>query len=147
MRQFSIPAVTLAVLFAAAPAFAQCRVDTERREEALVAVRLIDRALMRVGSARLTPYPTWEELANSAGLATLRGMGGEMGTVARKMRWGTARPLPGWVIHYVASRDAYAFSLTDTLDTCGFTYSSSDTGVVLEGQPVGGRRFGVVPVT
>jgi hypothetical protein len=146
MRLFCIPALTLVALFAAAPVFAQCRLDAERRDEMLLAVRLINRALMRVGPDRMRPYPTWQELANSPVVPTLRGMGGPMGDVARKMRWGAAQPLPGWDIHFVAAGDAYAFSLTDRRDACGPTFSSNDTGAIVEGQEVGGQRFGVVPL-
>jgi hypothetical protein len=147
MRFLRIPAFALAVVFAAAPALAQCRVDPQRREEALIAVRLIDRALMRVGGTRMAPYPSWEELANSPAIAVMRGSGGPLGEVARKMIWGADEPLPGWRIHYVTSGDAYALSLTDTLEGCGFTYHSNDTGVITEGLPITRRGPGIVPIT
>jgi hypothetical protein len=71
-----------------------------------------------------------------------------MGDVARRMQWGSEEPLPGWEIHHVTRDSAYAFSLTDTRDSCGFTYYSNDTGTVIEGHPVrGAGRGGIVPIT
>jgi hypothetical protein len=147
MRLFRAVALALALVCGATPALAQCRVDAARRDEALVAVRLIARALMRVGATRMAPYPRWEELAGSSAVAALRGMGGPAGEVARKIRWGAAEPLPGWQIHFVTSGDSYALSLTDTLESCGFSYYSNDTGVISEGQPITGRGPGIVPIT
>jgi hypothetical protein len=93
-------------------------------------------------------YQTWEELASSPSIATLRGMGGPMGDIARRMQWGTEEPLPGWQIHHVTRGSAYAFSLTDTRDPCGFTYYSNDSGTIIEGHPIrGSGRGGIVPIT
>jgi hypothetical protein len=150
--------VVVAALAWATPVMAQARPclhsglespdEARRRDEALAAVRMINSLLVRQsGSAPSTPYLTWEELANSARLAPLRGMGGPIGELARKIQWGTDMPLPGWVIHYVAGPDSYAFSLSDTNDPCGFTYSTNDTGVITEGQPIRRRGPGIVPIT
>jgi hypothetical protein len=79
-------------------------------------------------------------------LAQLRGMGGPLGELARRIRWGEAEPLPGWEIHYVSGATGFAFSLTDTRDPCRFTYSSNDTGVIVEGQPAESRRGGFTPL-
>ncbi len=103
-------------------------------------------------SARLptqpTRYQTWEQLAASTAIATLRGMGGRSGELARTIQWGTSEPLPGWRIRHVAAEDAYAFSLTDTRDPCGFTYYSDETGTIVEGHPTDlGRGGRLVPLT
>jgi hypothetical protein len=121
-----------------------------RREEALAAARMINNAMVRSGGLPNQPgrYPSWEEMAASPAVATLRGMGGPMGELARKIQWASSEPLPGWRIHHVTGEEAYAFSLIDTRDPCGFTYSSDESGIVVEGYPVGnGRRGGIVPIT
>ena len=159
MRLSQVSWMVMGLALYAGPALAQARqclhmglenpVEVRRREDALTAARLINTAM---GSARLpnqrTPYPTWEELATSPSIASLRGMGGPMGDLARRMQWGSAEPLPGWEIHHVTREDAYAFSLTDIRDPCGFTYYSNDTGTIIEGHPIrGGGRGGIVPIT
>jgi hypothetical protein len=122
--------------------------EAQRRDEAFLAMRLIDQALMQRSPFNRAPYPTWEELARSQAIAPLRGMGDRMGKIARKMRWGTDEPLPGWQIHYVAGPDAYAFSLTDVRDPCGFTYYANDTGTIVEGHQLRDSRRGrIVPIT
>jgi hypothetical protein len=122
--------------------------EVQRRDEALLAMRLIDQALLQRSPFSRAPYPTWEELAGSPAIPPLRGMGDQMGEVARKMRWGTDEPLPGWQIHYVAGRDGYAFSLTDVRDPCGFTYYANDTGAIAEGHQLRDSRRGrIVPIT
>jgi hypothetical protein len=125
-------------------------VEVRRRDEALDAARMINAVLGR--SVRLpsqpTRYQSWEELAASPAVGTLRGMGGPMGELARKIQWGSGEPLPGWRIHHVTGEESYAFSLTDVRDPCGFTYTSDESGVVIEGYPVEtGRPGGIVPVT
>jgi hypothetical protein len=123
--------------------------ERERREEALAAARLINNVMTdraRLSNNRST-YPTWEELAGSP-ITALPGLGGAMGELARKIRWGSPEPLPGWRIRHVNDEDGYAFSLTDTRDPCGFAYFSDETGTIVEGYPVGGaRRPGLVPIT
>ena len=124
--------------------------EVRRREDALTAARLINMAMER---GALLPnqqpaYQTWEELASSIAVASLRGMGGPLGDVARRMQWGRDEPLPGWEIHHVTREGAYAFSLTDARDPCGFTYYSNNTGTIVEGQTIrGNSRGGIVPVT
>jgi hypothetical protein len=120
-------------------------VQAQRREEARDAAHLINRVLRRNPTSR-APYPSWEDLANSPVLDSYRSMGGRLGDLARKIEWGTDDPLPGWRIHYVSEKDEYAFSLTDIRDPCRFTYSSNDTGTVIEGSPVGPNNFGIVPL-
>ena len=139
------------------PAFAQTRpprclhgemetqVQAQRRGEALDAADLINRVLDRQPPDM--PYPTWEELAKSPFIASLRGMASKRAELARKMGWGTEQPLPGWQIHYAAAQNSYAFSLTDMRDPCQFTFSSNDTGVVIEGLPADRRgQVRVVPL-
>jgi hypothetical protein len=125
--------------------------EIRRRDDALAAARLINNA-MRHAVRRLpnqrAEYQTWEELGASPAIATLRGMGGPMGELARRIQWGSSEPLPGWRIRHVTGGNAYAFSLTDTRDPCSFTYSSDETGTIVEGYPVDdGRRGGIMPVT
>jgi hypothetical protein len=146
------------VAFAAGPASAQVprapqclheesesAFQAQRREEALAGADLINRVLARksVGAA----YPAWDAVAKWAPLAEFRGISGKQGDLARKMAWGTDEPLPGWRIHYVAAPTAYAFSLADARDPCRLTFSSDETGVVVEGRPASTRSpFRVVPL-
>jgi hypothetical protein len=115
----------------------ETEVQAERRVEALDASDLVIRVLDR--NPRGTAYPSWEALAKSPRIASLRGMAGRPGDLARKMQWGGDQPLPGWRIHYVAAQDGYAFSLTDIRDPCQFTLASNDTGMVIEGTPADRR--------
>ena len=116
----------------------------ESREDALAAVRMINSLLAQAGSGS---YPEWEELGKIPPAAALMQQGGRAGDLARKIEWGSAFPLPNWRIHYIAEPGTYAFSLVDTADACGLTYSTNDTGVIAEGYPVGRRRGGIVPIT
>jgi hypothetical protein len=155
MRLSRVSWMVLGLALCAGPALAQARqclhmgletpAEVRRREDALTAAHLINMAMER--GTRL-PYPTWEELASSPTVASLRGMGGPQGDVARRVQWGSEEPLPGWEIHHVRRENAYAFSLTDTRDPCAFTYYSNNTGTIIEGYPVrGGGRGGIVPIT
>jgi hypothetical protein len=149
----------LGIAILAAPAHAQARAclhtglespgEVRRREEALAVARMID-SLM--GRPRLpnqaARYPTWDELATSTIVSTLRGMGGPTGELARKIHWGSSEPLPGWRMRHLATDDGYAFSLTDTRDPCGLAYYSDETGTIVEGHPVDrSRSGGIVPIT
>ena len=159
MRLSRISWMVLGLALCAGPALAQARqclhmgletpAEVRRREEALTVARLINLAMDR--GARLPnqqpAYQTWEELASSPTVESLRGMGGPSGDVARRMQWGSDEPLPGWEIHHVVRDGAYAFSLTDTRDPCGFTYFSNNTGTVVEGYPARGGRAGLMPIT
>ena len=123
----------------------ESRIQQQRREEAIDAADMINRALMRM--RRDTGYPTWEALAKSPWIASLLAMSGPVGDLARKMQWGTDQPLPGWSLHYVAAQDAYAFSLTDMRDPCQLTLATNNTGVVIEGRPADSRgQLRVVPL-
>ena len=112
----------------------ETQVQQRRREEAIDGADLINRILDR--GRRDTAYPTWEALAKSPRIAAQRGIAGRVGDLVRKMEWGTDQPLPGWLIHYVAAEDAYAFSLTDIRDPCQLTVASNDTGTIIAGRPV-----------
>ena len=160
MRLSRLSWMVLGVALCAQPALAQARAclhmgiespaEVRRREEALAAVRMINTAMGRGGRVPNQPveYPTWEELAASSPVATLRGMGGPLGELARKIEWGGDEPLPGWEIHHVSGPNAYAFSLTDLRDPCRFAYVADETGTIVEGHPInGGRRGGIVPIT
>jgi hypothetical protein len=116
-----------------------------RRQEAQAATELIVRVLDPLPNSTAV-YPTWEELATSTAVDRYRNFAGARGDLARKMRWGTDEPLPGWRIHYVASLEHYAFSLTDVRDACRLTYSANDTGEIIEGRVFNRRRIGIVPL-
>jgi hypothetical protein len=151
--------MVLGLVLCAGPALAQARqclhmglenpVEVRRREDALAAARLINMAMERGGRLpnQQPVYQTWEELASSTTVASLRGMGGPLGDVARRMAWGSDEPLSGWEIHHVTRQGAYAFSLTDIRDPCGFTYYSNNTGPIIEGYPVSGGRARLMPIT
>jgi hypothetical protein len=156
MRVFRIALLILAACTTSAPAEAQAqlgcrhegpetRAARQGREEALAAMRMINSLLVMRAPGQ--PFPSWEELANSPQLPALRSDGGRTGELARTIQWGAAEPLAGWPIHYVATADRYAFSLTDRADPCRFTYSTDDSGVIIEGYPITQRRFGVMPIT
>jgi len=126
---------------------------TERRTESLRAVRMFNSAavaergsplLPRLPRRPQPPYPAWSDLATSGMVGTWRTDGGPTGDLARKIRWGDDEPLPGWQIHWIANADGYAFTLTDMRDRCGFSYSSDERGVIVQGislQP----RYSVIP--
>ena len=158
--RLSVSWMVFGLVLCAGPAVAQTRPclhmglespsEVRRREDALAAARLINAAIGR--TARLPnqqpDYPTWEELGSSTSVATLRGMGGPMGELARKIQWGTGEPLPRWEIHHVTGDGAYAFSLTDTRDPCRFTYYSNETGMIIEGHALrDSGPGGIVPIT
>ena len=110
----------------------ETQVQQQRREDAVDSADLINRILNR--RPRATAYPTWEELAKSPMVTSLRSVSGRSGDLARRMQWGGDQPLPGWRIHYVAAETAYALSLTDLRDPCQFTVATNDTGLVIEGR-------------
>jgi hypothetical protein len=122
---------------------AETMAERARRTEALQAVRLVNTAITPPIGRFRAGYPSWEELATLVG--TLRTDGGPMGELARKIRWGTSEPLPGWNIHYVAAADAYAFSMRDMTDPCGFSYVSDDRRVIVQGETIEPRTR-VIPV-
>jgi len=125
----------------------------QRRDEAFRAVRMFNSAALAGRGAPLlpqlprrteAPYPGWSDLATSGSVAMWRADGGPTGELARKIRWGEQEPLPGWEIHWVANAEGYAFTLTDVRDRCGFSFSSDERGVILQGvtlQP----RYSVLP--
>jgi hypothetical protein len=119
--------------------------ETERREEALESVRLIDRALQMRPPFSRGPFPSWQELAMSPAVMRLRAIPGRQGEIARAIRWGSEEPLPGWGIHYIAAPNGYAFSLTDSRDACKFTFYANDEGLIIGGLDVHGRS-GLIPL-
>ena len=111
--------------------------DYQRRVDAFRAMRLIDDLLVDAvfpGVPR-GPVPTWQGLSRSSKLPYLRGMGGPLGDLARKIDWASSEPLPGWAIEYNVTDKGVLFSLTDTLDPCRFKYSSDDPRVLPPRQP------------
>ena len=81
----------------------------------------------------------------------------DVNDVPEGMKWGSGEPLPGWRIDWVLKRPSvippysllgpsgmsYLFSLTDSLDPCSFTYSSTDPDVKEQPKP---PTYGVVPL-
>jgi hypothetical protein len=147
--------VVLAVGLWMEPAFAQPRprclhgesetdMQAQRRIDALDAADLINRLLEvwpRGG------YPTWDSFGDSPRVDAYRGMAGKRADLVRKIAWGSDEPLPGWRIHYVATEDSYAFSLTDSRDPCQLTFTSNEGGVVIEGRPANRRgQVAVIPL-
>jgi hypothetical protein len=145
------------VVVSMVPALAQTRVprclhgenetdvQAQRRLEALDTADLINRMIDR--RPRESAYPTWEALGQSPMVASYRGMAGARGDLARKIDWGTDQPLPGWRVHYVAAADGYAFSLSDLRDPCELTFTSNDSGTVIQGRPADrSGRIRVVPL-
>jgi hypothetical protein len=125
---------------------------TDRRSEALRAVRMFNTAAAAERGALVVPslprtgsYPTWEKLAGSTVIGTWKTDGGPTGDVARKIRWGADQPLPGWRMHWIASDQGYAFTLTDVRDRCGFSYSSDERGAIVQGLAIDGAAR-VLPV-
>jgi hypothetical protein len=110
---------------------AETAAEAERRSEALRAMRLIARAIvMATGDSRPARFPSWEALASSPAVETLKQGSGAAAELARKMAWGTTEPLPGWRVSYVATLLDVRFALADERDPCGFTYSSADPQVI-----------------
>jgi hypothetical protein len=85
------------------------------------------------------PYRTWETLGSAPIIGIWKGDGGPTGELARKIQWGSDEPLPGWRIHWVSEPTHYAFSFTDTRDPCGFTYTSDENGIVVQGLALDGN--------
>jgi hypothetical protein len=100
--------------------------ERARREEALMAMWMIDGILRTFPSLRLPP-PSWEDVSESSAVRRLRSQGNEL---AWKIRWGAREPLPGWRIEWGTGRNV-AFALIDVRDPCGFAYSSDDEKVGL----------------
>ena len=108
--------------------------ERQRREEALAAMRMIDYVLTRPTTR--PPVPRWENLAKSPAVASLRGMTGPVGDLARRIAWGEPEPLPGWGISFIPFMGVppdVRFALTDLRDPCAFTYSSQDPNVLPRG--------------
>jgi hypothetical protein len=125
----------------------------QRRTEAIRAVRMFNTAataehrsplVPRLPRVPESPYPSWADLATSGSVGMWRSDGGPAGDLARKIRWGDDEPLPGWEIHWIANEEGYAFTLTDLRDRCGFSYSSDERGVILQGMALQ-PRYSVLP--
>jgi hypothetical protein len=150
---FAIVAIAAVPASAQIPRAPQClheefetALQAQRREDALTGADLINRVLGRKSAG--TAYPAaWDAIAKWPSLSDFRGMSGRQGDLARKIAWGSEEPLPGWHIHYVAAPTAYAFSLADMRDPCRLTFSSDESGVVVEGRPTSTRPpFRIVPL-
>ena len=75
----------------------------------------------------------------SGTVASLRGLPGPVGDLARRFRWGESEPLPGWTILYLRLQGV-RFALRDVRDPCDFTYTSEDPNVLPRG-------FRILPLT
>ena len=117
--------------------------ERNRRTDALIAVRLINTT-----EAGLRQFRDLPQLANAPAVVAMRSDGGQAGKVARALQWESQELLPGWRAHFVVTDTHYALSLSDTRDACGFTYSTNEMGVIVEGYPIGksGVRL-LVPTT
>lgn len=150
---FAIPVVLFSSPAAVAQSCLHGRAESaearQRRLDALRAARIINSA--QGWEARGGRFLPWEQLGSARYVILLRGDGGPSGDLVRRMKWGEREVLPGWRIHFVVADaaadavadDAYAFSLRDSRDPCGFTYSSNESGVVFEAYPV--ERDGSLP--
>ena len=118
--------------------------ERTRREDALLAVRLINAA--QGTRPFMGGYIPWDQLGLADYVVSLRGDGSRAGELARRMNWGGSDVLPGWRVHFVVTPRAYAFSLRDVRDACGLTYWSDDSGVVVRGYPVD-REMTLRPAT
>ena len=105
--------------------------EAERRALALSGVRVINSAQAN----RLNPVPL-EQLADSPAVRAMRAEVGPLGDAARVMRFDREEILPGWRMHFVLGARGYALMLRDTRDFCGFTYSSNETGEIVQGYPI-----------
>ena len=83
-------------------------------------------------------------MTGAAGARLGRMDGGALGRLARTVQWGSAEPLPGWRVHYVADTNGYSLTLTDSRDACGWTYFGDERGVVGQGYPLEALQ-GIVP--
>lgn len=110
--------------------------ERQRRLDAMQAVQLLNNAQAAAVAAPGGRFRALFELAQSAVIASARSDGGTLGRVARAMNWGGADLLPGWRLNLVVTDDSYALTLRDVRDVCGFTLSSEDDGVIVQGYPV-----------
>ena len=107
--------------------------EYQRRSDAHAAMQMIAFVIAIPVPRPIVRVPMWDELAMSPIVASLRGMSGPRGDLARRIAWGKNEPLHGWSIDYVATPSGVRFGLTDLLDPCGFTYSSADPSVIAQG--------------
>lgn len=130
---------TLGVLFVCGSAAAQTCLhgsdeiprEAERRALALGAVRVVSSAQAN----RLNPV-SLEQLSDSPVVRSMRAESGPLGDAARAMRFDREEMLPGWRVHFVLGARGYAIALRDSRDWCGFTYSSNETGEIVQGYPI-----------
>jgi len=102
--------------------------------------------LPRAAPDQQPPYPSWKDLATSKFVAQWKTDGGPMGKLARAIKWGDDEPLVGWRMHWVANADAYAFTLSDALDPCGFSYVADEREMILQGDLARANGMRVVPL-
>jgi hypothetical protein len=107
--------------------------ERQRRLDALTAVRSINFA--EHSARRAGAYRRLTEL--SPFLAAHRSDGGRLGDVARRLRLDQDEVLPGWEAHLLLDTDTYILTLRDMNDPCGFTYTTDESDVILQGYPVG----------
>ena len=114
-RRFTLTAVAVTVVttLPSLTTAQQCTsllVQSPRRTEALRAVRLFTSAAAENrGSglvpaprgAREVPYRSWDLLGTSVIVGMWKTDGGPTGELARKIKWESDEPLPGWRIHWV----------------------------------------------
>ena len=106
--------------------------ERQRRLDALTAVKSINFA--EHSAKRAGSYRPLDEL--SPFLAAHRSDGGRLGEVARRMRFDRSEILPGWEAHLLFDADSYIVTLKDLTDPCGFTYTTDQNDVIVQGHPI-----------
>ena len=106
--------------------------ERQRRLDALTAVRSINFA--EHSAQRIGRYRPLEEL--SSFLAAHRSDGGRLGDVTRRLRFDQSEILPGWEAHLLFDADSYILTVRDMNDPCGFTYTTDESDVIVQGHPI-----------
>ena len=110
----------------------ETQAERQRRLDALTAVRSINFAEHSANrSGRFRPL---DELSQF--LAAHRSDGGRLGEVARRLRFDQSEILPGWEAHLLFDADSYILTLKDLTDPCGFTYTTDQNDVIVQGHPI-----------
>jgi hypothetical protein len=110
----------------------ESQAERQRRLDALTAVRTINFA--EHSAERAGRFRPLDEL--SSFLAAHRSDGGRLGDVTRRLRLDQREILPGWEAHLLFDADSYILTLKDLTDPCGFTYTTDQNDVIVQGHPL-----------
>lgn len=110
----------------------ETQAQQQRRLDALTAVRSINFA--EHSAQRAGRFRPIDEL--SPFLAAHRSDGGRLGDVTRRLRFDQREILPGWEAHLLFDADSYILTLKDLTDPCGFTYTTDENDVIVQGHPI-----------